>query len=152
MNNHLSQEQFAACFVGAASSPLGPSIEAQRHLAECTACREELERFGSTVSSLRSAIRNRVDGRAGRIQPSRGRMPRMRRAMGVAAVVLLGMVPLLTSQKPQQTTAEASPETTPDALMNAIHLHLSRTVASPMEPMMSLLPSDEFMVGSGGIQ
>ena len=72
--------------------------------------------------------------------------------MGVAAVVLLGMVPLLTSQKPQQTTAEASPETTPDALMNAIHLHLSRTVASPMEPMMSLLPSDEFMVGSGGIQ
>ena len=144
MNNHLSQEQFAKCFVG-----LG---EAEQHLAECPECREELERFGNAVASLRSVIRDRVDGQAMRIQPAARRLPRVRRAMAVAAVILLGLVPLLTSQRPEQVLIEASSETNADALMNAINQHLSRTVPSPMEPMMSLLPSDAFITVSGGVQ
>jgi hypothetical protein len=146
MNNHLSEEQFAKCFVGVATN------EERQHLTECAKCLAEVEGFGSTVSSLRMAIRDRVEDRTTRIQPTRDRMPRVRRAIATAAVILLGLVPLLTSQRPQRIITEASSETNPDALMNAINLHLSRAVPSPMEPMMSLLPSDEYITDSGGIK
>ena len=146
MNNHLSDEQFSRCFVGV------PANDERQHLSECAKCRAEVDGFGSTVSSLRGAIWERADNRATQIQPARERMPRVRRAIAAAAVVLLGLVPLLTSQRPQRIITDASSETNPDALMNAINLHLSRTVASPMEPMMSLLPHEEYITSSGGIQ
>lgn len=79
-------------------------------------------------------------------------MPRVRQAAAAAAVILLGLVPLLTSQRPQRIITEASSEKNADALMDAINLHLSRTVPSPMEPMMSLLPSDEYITSSGEIK
>jgi len=146
MNNHLSEKQFARCFVGVSTN------EERQHLLECLECREDLEGFENAIASLRSTIREQVEDRTTHIQPTRERMPKVRRAIAAAAVILLGLVPLLTSQRPQRIITEASSEKNADALMDAINLHLSRTVASPMEPMMSLLPSDEYITGSGGIK
>lgn len=157
MSNHLSQEQFAKCFVAGSTSA---SKDERQHLAECPKCQAELDSFGNTVSSLRLAIRGRVDERVAAqpgditpisVRPAVDRMPTMGWALATAAVLLLGLVPFLT-QKPREAIEEVTVETNADALMNAINLHLSRTVPSPMEPMMSLIPSDGSITESGGVQ
>jgi anti-sigma factor RsiW len=148
MNSHLSQEQFARCFVG-----LGTHEERQ-HVTECAECGAELNVFGNTVSALRHGIRGRVDthveSRATTsipvsIQPATRGIRKLRWGLATAAVLFVGMVPFVTSEKPESVsvTTKVAAETSPDALMNAINAHLSRTVPAPMEPMMSLLPNDE---------
>ena len=146
MNKHLSQEQFARCFVGGSTSASGPSAEERQHLAACADCAAELDRFSNTVLSLRYAIRGRVEERVEsgvETRPAAAARPRGRWVLVAATVVLLGMVPFL-ARKPEEPVKKVLAEpTSPDALMDAIHLHLSRTVPAPMEPMMSLIPSDE---------
>ena len=150
MNPHLSQEQFARCFVGATAS------EELRHVAACSTCRLELEDFGKTVSSLRHEIRGRVDAHL-ELQPFVPRepqpLPMTRWALVAAVVLLLGMAPFLTTYpvKESRRNSVSSPEAS-EVLMESINAHLSRTVPSPMEPMMSLLPGDEIEIVWGGIQ
>jgi hypothetical protein len=43
-------------------------------------------------------------------------------------------------------------ETNPDAVMDRVNRHLSRTVPAPMEPMMSLIPREELISKPGGVQ
>jgi hypothetical protein len=50
--NHLNDDQFMECTIGEE-----PGAEAAAHLGECEACREELARFGMSVSSFNSAAR-----------------------------------------------------------------------------------------------
>ena len=50
--NHLNDDQFMECAIGEE-----PGVEAAAHLRECEACREELARFGMSVSSFNSAAR-----------------------------------------------------------------------------------------------
>ncbi len=50
LSNHLNDDQFMECAIGEE-----PSVEAAAHLRECEACREELARFGVSVSSFNSA-------------------------------------------------------------------------------------------------
>ena len=50
--NHLNDEQFMECAIGEE-----PGVEAAAHLRECEVCREELARFGMSVSSFNSAAR-----------------------------------------------------------------------------------------------
>jgi hypothetical protein len=78
-------------------------------------------------------------------QPVTRGIRKLRWVLATAAVLLVGMVPFVTSEKPESVsvTTKVAAETSPDALMNAINAHLSRTVPAPMEPMMSLLPNDE---------
>lgn len=147
MKPHLSQEQFARCFVGAANS------EELRHIAGCDACRSELADFGTTVSSLRVAIRERVDAHI-EAQPFVKREPQplpiRQWALVTAVVLLLGMVPFLTMH-PVKESRQTSVSSAED-LMGSINTHLSRTVPTPMEPMMSLLPGDEVVIVWGGSQ
>jgi hypothetical protein len=147
MSKHLTEEQFATCFVEGASGA------AWEHLAECSACQSELDRLGSTVSSLRHAIRNRVDNQvpSSVAQPAPVRRPKVAWAAAVAATLILGTLPLLL-RKPQEIAVNTAEETSPEVLMNAINLHLSRTMPSPMEPMLSLIPSDLYLTESGEIQ
>jgi len=152
MKPHLSQEQFARCFLGTAAS------EERRHLLDCAECRQELESFATSVASLRSAIRGRVDANDGAhtatqpvFSPGFDRMPQVRWALASAAILLIGMLPLLTTL-PARNVQPAPVATSPEALMNAINVHLSRTVPSPMEPMMSLVPGDKVLIVIGGIQ
>ena len=154
MKQHLSQEQFSRCFLGAATS------EERRHVLDCGECRMELESFATSVASLRAAIRERVvvhvatqPGVSMRLEGT----PRIRWALASVAILMIGMLPLLTTlpahnghPAPVATSPEA-PEA-PEELMNAINVHLSRTVPSPMEPMMSLLPGEKIVIVIGGIQ
>jgi hypothetical protein len=79
--------------------------------------------------------------------------PKWRQVLAFAAVVLLGMFPFFMSEvKPEEAIEKASAQTSANALMDAINLHLSRTMPSPMEPMMFLIPSDESTTKSGGLQ
>jgi predicted anti-sigma-YlaC factor YlaD len=52
VSNHLNDDQFMECAIG-----VEPGVEAAAHLRECEACREELARFGMSVSSFNSAAR-----------------------------------------------------------------------------------------------
>jgi hypothetical protein len=145
MSNHLSQEQFARCFVGAASD------EERRHVRECAECRAELDDFGNTVATLRHAIRSRVDEQPSIQTVAVRHVPKTRWALAAAATLLIGVIPFLT-ERPGGFIEETPAETSAEALMNAINLHLSRTVPSPMEPMMSLISSDASLAESGGMQ
>ena len=154
MSRHLSQDQFAKCAAGRRSKA---DLE---HINECPTCSAELERFRKTLSLFRTAIRHRVDDRIDRSAleiavPRRldARVSTWRWAMVAAAVVAL-VIPYFMSEyrKPQQVTEQAIFETNPEAVMERVSLHLSRTVPAPMEPLMSLLPSDQSTSESGGVQ
>jgi len=148
MKPHLSQEQFARCFVGAATA------EEQSHISDCGECLAELESFATSVATLRSAIRERVDVHVA-TQPvlslKLDSLPQVRWALATVVILLIGMLPLLATL-PVRNVRHAPVATSPDALMDAINVHLSRSVPSPMEPMMSLLPGDEVVIEIGGIQ
>jgi anti-sigma factor RsiW len=147
MNPHLSHEQFARCFIGTANG------EELRHIAGCGACKSELEDFGKTVSSLRVAIRERVDEHI-EAQPFVKRepkpLPMTQWALVTVVVLLLGLVPFLATYPVKESRPMSV--SSAEALMGSINAHLSRTVPTPMEPMMSLLPGDEVVIVWGGSQ
>lgn len=150
MNHHLSHKQFAQGFVGEFT------IAERQHINDCAGCSAELERFGSMLSSFRSAIRDRIDASSGArvaIAPPRSQGTNWRLALGAAAVVFLGIFPFLASERLSRDAAkDASDVTNPNALMDAINLHLARPVPAPMEPMFFLMPHDISKVESGGVQ
>jgi len=153
MSDHLSEDQFANCIAGRSARG-----ELQ-HIRECPECSAELERFGKTLSLFRTAVRDRIDDRVA-FHPSGG-TPLRRREAGIstlrwawvtAAIVAL-VIPLLMSENKQQKVQEqVSTETNAVAIMDRVSLHLSRTVPAPMEPVMSLIPSEELISKPGGVQ
>jgi anti-sigma factor RsiW len=155
MSNHLSHEQFARCFVARSDSP------ELRHIQECPECSAAFERFDDAIAAFRSAIRGRIDAQVATQTPdplkpsvrqAGGIAPKRRWAWAAAVVILLALFPLLSSERKSEEGLETpSVATSPDALMDAINVHLSRTVPAPMEPMM-LLPNEPFINESGGIQ
>ena len=155
MNKHLSKNQFARCFVATATTA------EQEHLARCAECKAELDRVHRMVSSFRTDVRNRVEARAGQgmvgvtvsRRPLRVGFFASRWAFIAASVVVFAMVPFLAhEEKPQIIIQQPSTVTDPNALMDAVNRHLSRTLPAPMEPMMALLPSEETNTESGGVQ
>jgi hypothetical protein len=156
MSNHLSPDQFAKCIVG---RPSGTELQ---HIRGCPECSADLENFNSTLSSFRSALRDRIDDQVALqgsgvtlfpIRPAETGMSKWRWAGVAAALVVFVMLPFFISKPvPEETSRPVSIETDADALMNAVNLRLSRMVPAPMEPMLSLLPSDESMSQSGEVQ
>src|SRR5262245_832954 len=153
MSDHLSATQFAKAFVE------GPAGLEQQHLAECAQCRAELNRLGGAVSSFRLALRERVDGQvesqgtAISIQPARpvARPAKFGWVLGVAAIVTLMLMPLFPRvRESREVIDEANVQTDPDVLMDAVSIHLLRTIPAPMEPMLALVPSAESKTESGG--
>ena len=156
MSDHLTPDQFAKCFVNGAEG-----LELQ-HITECPRCSDELDRFGSAVASFRRAVRDRIDVHVGSDVPEvcsfpirrpAIRAPKFRWVLAAAAVVVLGLIPVLTIEmQPEDAIDRTSAETDPDALMGAINLHLLRTVPAPMEPMLSLVPSTDANTELGGVR
>lgn len=155
MSNHLSEDQFAIYIAGRATDA------EKRHVAECAECGAEFDRFRNAVSSFRSAIRDRVDARIASntpaVTPSLIRrtagIPKWRWALAAAVALAFILIPLLTGGRKAQTVVKSvAVEADPDALMRAVNLHLSRTVPQPMERMMALIPNDESINESGGVQ
>jgi hypothetical protein len=72
-------------------------------------------------------------------------------AFVVAGFVLVVLFPFfMTEHIPQEARIQSSAEI--NALMDRVNLHLSRTVPAPMEPLMELIPNEEFISKSGGVQ
>ena len=154
MNEHLSSEQLARCFVGGATN------EERHHIRECPQCCTELERFDDVVGFFRRAVRAQVEHRTA-LRPSSAmafpsmedatRKPAWRPAMATAAAVLLGVLPLLMTETklPDMTTKPSTQESDAYALMEAVNIHLLRTLPAPMERVMTLLPQEE-STESGG--
>ena len=153
MTNHLSQDQFVQCATRLSSG------SAQEHLEACAECRAELDRFDNSVALFRRAVRDRIDQRmaapmpdAFAIRPVSTGIPIWRWVLAASALVVVVLLPFLTTEpETPQVIQEAATESSPDALMNAIGLHLSRTVPAPMEPVMVLVP-EEFVIELEGIQ
>jgi hypothetical protein len=60
--------------------------------------------------------------------------------------LLVAVVPFfMRENKPHEAVEQASTEISPDALMDRVNLHLSRTVPAPMEPVMFLIPSEQLI-------
>lgn len=161
MSDHLSQDQFAKCAVGA------PGEEELRHLKECALCTAERDRFGDTLSMFRTSVRERIDARVAlqplvitSFKPGNARIPAWRWALVAAGFVVVVLLPffLNETQPPQtveQTPDPASAEAVPasaEAVMDRVNFHLSRTVPASMEPAMALIPSDVFASKPGGVQ
>jgi len=156
MSDHLTPDQFAKCFVNGAEG------QELRHITECPRCSDELNRLGSAVASFRSAVRDRIDVHVGSDVTEVPSFPacapaiwapRFRWVLAAAAVVVLGLIPVLTIEnQPEDAIDRTTAKTDPDALMGAINLHLLRTVPAPMEPMLSLVPSTEANTELGGVR
>lgn len=155
MSDHLSPTQFAKAFV---DGPPGPE---QQHLAECSECKAELDRLAGAVSSFRSALRGRVDKQvesAATAVAVQSALPtaqpaKLRWVLAATAIVALVLVPVsMREKKSQEVFDEKTVRMDPDALMDAVNLHLLRTVPAPMEPMLVLVPSAESKTESGGEQ
>jgi len=159
MSKHLSHDQFSRCFVGKAGDA------EQRHLNECSQCRIELDGFGATISSFRTAIRDRIDLE---VSASIGTVANRRHVAPASALVLrwsfiavsvlaFVMVPFLAREQqphatPQSVIEQPSTATDANALMDAVSRHVSRTMPAPMEPVIALLPTNETVTKSGGVQ
>jgi len=154
MSNHLSEDQFIRCAVGRAER-----AELQ-HLGECSDCSGEVDRFAGSLSLFQGTIRRRIENRISLkvpktipVTPVEQIHSKWRWALIAATVVIMTMLPFLTREnKPRVVVEPVVIETDPDAIMNAVNFHLSGTVSAPMEPMLSLIPSEQFITKSGGVQ
>jgi len=155
MNNHLTQNQFAKIAAGSATR------EELEHLRKCRECSTATDHFHKTLSQFRSAVRDRVDDRLALHRPEitisgarEVHVSKWNWALVAAAVLVAIIVPYLTNVSTLQP--EISPpaisESDADALMNRVNLHLSRSLPAPMEPIMSLFPSGELTIKSGGVR
>jgi hypothetical protein len=151
MSKHLTEDQIAKCCAGQCTG------EERQHIQECTACAAELARLAGSISLFRSAIRDRVDARVAmhtpvfEDRPPVVATPMWNWALVAAVVFLLGILPLSIT-KPKQFIENTSIATDPDTLMREVNLHLSRTLPAPMEPIMTLIPKNELVIQSGGVQ
>lgn len=153
MGNHLSQDELAKYIAG---TPASGDVQ---HVTECPECSAEVERFGQTLALFRNAVRDRIDDRVAfhPLPPAPSRRTETGistlRSVWVAAAAAALFIPFFISQnKPQSPGEPVSGETNPAAIMDRVNLHLSRTVPAPMEPMMSLIPSEELVSNPGGVQ
>ena len=153
MTDHLSEDQFAECCIGRGSVPQ------LQHVSECPECRAAVARFGETISQFQYAIRGQVDERM-TSSPSNSLRPVVLATRGsgwrwlltgatVAAVVLTAVI--TSDDKPQGPVPSISPD--PQAIMDRVNLHLSRTVLAPMEPLLFVVPPAESeSESSGGVR
>jgi anti-sigma factor RsiW len=157
MNNHLSQDQLSMCILGRATP------EEQRHGRECPECNAELARFQEPLATFRAAMQDWSDREnVPRLAQVSDFLSRPRRfsnpvwgwvpaAMAVMIVVLTA-IPIYVQQRNLQET-QAEEAVRRDALLiDAVNLHLSRTLPTPMEPILALVPDRESFIQPGGTQ
>ena len=141
MTAHLSENQFARCLAGqATTAELG-------HTRECTECESELNRFAEAISMFQGDVRQRVLHRIARrplvtiSKPAAAHTVTRRWVLVAAAAAGLVILPLSEIGKKQSSVLQPiSAESDADAVMNRVNLHLARTVPAPMEPLMLGLP------------
>ena len=155
MSNHLSQDQISMCILGRATP------EEARHSRECTECSAELARFQEPISTFRAAMQDWSDREnVPRLAEVSVFLARPRRfsnpvwgwvpaAMAVMIVVLTA-IPIYVQQRNLQEMQAEEVARQDALLLNAVNLHLSRTLPTLMEPIMALVPVQETLIQPGG--
>jgi len=130
---HLGSEQLSECVLGQ------PDPWIARHLAECPACRVELEQFREVLSGFRDALRNWSESQARAALAVHARPSESRSWIAshqLAMALLLAAVCVLASlvwHGGENAPAGDS------VLLNQVDAQVSRTVPSSMEPLMKLV-------------
>jgi hypothetical protein len=129
MNQHLSNVQISEWIAGERPA------ETQRHLRECPACHAELAGFESGLSAFGHALRQWAVQQETHSNPQELSNVSWRWALGAAAILTVALLPAYW-----QGEAPISAVHDDDArLLENIDIHLSRTVPSSMEPLMTLM-------------
>ena len=151
MISHLSSEQISRLLAGDAMP------EEEQHAGNCAECERELSRVRETLAVFRHSVQQwadengatRVpDGEFLRHESFGWRKGPVRWAFAAAAVIILIVVPLYENVRDRHREADTSEDA---VLLEQVNAHLSRTVASPIEPFMQLL-SDTSADKLGGRQ
>ena len=155
MSKHLSEDDITRI-----ASGLSARANMQ-HLQDCAECSNRLGRFDNAISLFRSAIHDRVETRLALHAPaiSMSSMPApavltWRHRLVAAAVILVVLIPWIAIQK-EALEVRSDPSvqaTSPDALMDAVNLRLSRTMPASMERVLVLIPNEEATIETGGAQ
>src|SRR5262245_24285149 len=154
MSNHLSPDQFETCVLGQAG-------EAElEHIKDCPECRAEFEHFKRVLTVFRGAIWDQVDDRlalqaadATTFTSTADGIPTWRLALVAAAFVVVVVIPFFTTRIiPPEPTKSGSAEMSPEAVMERLNRNLLRMMPAPMEPVMSLIPSEQFASKPGRVQ
>jgi hypothetical protein len=162
MSKHLSPDRLAKVIVGRVSDA------DRRHVVECAECLAEIERFGAAVATFRGVVRNRVEARvlsqslansAATLRPAAQPVRLWRWAFLTACFIAVTagpfLLPVTQSPSVDEEAAVEAVEIDANELMNAIDLHLSRALPTPMEPAMALMPLaplEETIHPLGGVQ
>jgi anti-sigma factor RsiW len=140
MSEHLSSRQFDECLIGAASAPL------RRHLDDCPACREELQRLREPLTHFRESLRTLSEERLPprtRLhwdRPSARWMPPPKLSLAAVAVALCLLFAVLFPWHPR---GAPSPAVSDAALLSQIDAEVSRMVPGPMEPLTEFVSNDK---------
>jgi hypothetical protein len=150
MSHHLSEDQFESCLLGRAGQ------QELVHINECRECRAELEQFRKALSMFRTAVADIAEehsaGPSSDVSASSlssAHIPAWRWALVLTVFVAAIMLPIVVSHTNPPKPAE---QMSPEAVMERMNQHLSRTVPAPMEPMMSLISSEPFVNESRGVR
>jgi hypothetical protein len=151
MISHLSSEQISRLLAGDATP------EEEQHAGNCAECEPDLSRVRETLAVFRYSVQKWADENGAtrvpdseflRNEASAWRKGPVRWALVAAAVIILIVVPLYENVRDRHREADTSEDA---VLLEQVNAHLSRTVASPMEPFMQLL-SDTSADKLGGRQ
>jgi len=149
MNQHLTSDQFASSMAGESSG-----VE-RRHIAECSQCRDEIERMRSTLAVFGDSVRKWGDAHGAArtsfelARPRTFAAGRLRVALAIVAMLVIAVVPVTRHMMEQRRAAEAAMQD--GLLMQRIDDELSQTVPQQMEPLLKLTSgSDTEQQSSGG--
>ena len=137
MIEHLSAEQISQWMVGERT------LELQRHLGECPACRRELEQLESALSHFRTAMRDPAnaaipDWKAP--EPSASWYSGPRLVLAMAALLVLVLAPLSWQARQRHEAAQSAQAAIDDSqLLESVDSAISQAVPEPMEPLVSLV-------------
>ena len=139
MTNHLSSKQISRLLAGD-----GTSAEEQ-HAGSCAECERELSRLHETLLAFGYSVQHWAEAHGStcvpdseflRVRSSSWRMGPFRWALAAAVVIILIVVPLYKNAGDRYREEDSSEDA---VLLEQVNAHLSRTVASPIEPFMQLL-------------
>ena len=131
MNSHLSSEEMCQWLSGE------PMNEAEEHVRECPACRQELQQLRTALDGLRSSLEQAVVPPV-RYSNERAVLPRWILATAVLSTLIAA--PVYWNVRQQRAAEQAKAD---ELLLERVNAGLSRSVPASMEPLMQLISRED---------
>ena len=144
MSSHLSSQQVAEWVGGKRNR------KAETHLRDCPACQAEINHFEATLGQFRSSLRewsaeqfnpNVLIGTDWQKSQPKTTLPKLGWALLLLAVYLAASLLLHRSETHQPIVVRVA-TISDSALLKQVDQDVSRTVPSPMEPLVNLVSWD----------